>query len=177
MTGGGSYDDNYDTGENVTLPYLLDRRISKLDYVVISHFDSDHAQGLWAVLENIKVDNVVISKQFEITDNFERFLEIVKAKCQKVLCVKKGDVIRVDKSSRIEILFPVEDIKKYISQNAINNNSIVCKYVDKNVSVLYTGDIEKIAEEKLVEMYRGTKVLEADVLKVAHHRFENIYYF
>ena len=177
IDGGGSYDEEDDVGENVTLPYLLDRRISKLDYVIISHFDSDHVQGLWAVLENIRVDNVVISKQFEKTENFEKFLSIVKDKRLKVLVVKKGDVIKVDKNSRIEILFPVADVQDYILQNAINNNSIVCKFVDKNVSVLYTGDIEKVAEEKLIELYGAGSALEADVLKVAHHRFENFFNF
>ena len=33
-----------------------------------------------------------------------------------------------------------------ISENAINNNSLVCKLVYKNFSILFTGDIEKIAE-------------------------------
>lgn len=171
IDGGGSYDEDYDVGENITLPYLLDRRISKLDYVIISHFDSDHVQGLWAVLNHIKVENVVISKQYEMTENFQKFLKIVKEKRLNVLVVKRGDVIKVDNSSRIEVLFPVADVKAYISQNLINNNSIVCKFINKNVSVLYTGDIEKVAEEKLVEMYRGSPALEADVVKVSHHRF------
>ena len=177
IDGGGSYDEDYDVGENVTLPYLLDRRISKLDYVIISHFDSDHVQGLWAVLKNIKVENVVISKQYEMTENFEKFLEIVKDKGLNVLVVKKGDVIKVDKWARIEVVFPVADVKDYISQNAINNNSIVCKFGDRNVSVLFTGDIEKVAEERLVQLYKGSAVLEADILKVAHHRFENLVCF
>jgi len=177
LIGGGSYDEDYDVGENVTLPYLLDRRISKLDYVIISHFDSDHVQGLWAVLENIKVKNVVISKQYEMTENFEKFLEIVKDKGLNVLVVKKGDVIKVDKWARIEVLFPVADVKDYISKNAINNNSIVCKFVDRNISVLFTGDIEKVAEERLIQLYKGSAAIEADILKVAHHRFENIVCF
>lgn len=39
--GGGDNDKNY-IGKNVLLPYLLDRKIKSLDYVVISHFDTDH---------------------------------------------------------------------------------------------------------------------------------------
>jgi len=42
IDGGGS--ENYDVGENVLLPYLLDRGIYTLDYVLISHFDSDHCK-------------------------------------------------------------------------------------------------------------------------------------
>ena len=66
--GGGS--ENHDVGKNTTLPYLLDRRITTLDYVIISHFDSDHVQGLFAVLNNIKVKNVIISEQIKVSSNY-----------------------------------------------------------------------------------------------------------
>lgn len=36
--------DKYDYGKNVVLPYLLDRRITKLEYIIVSHFDSDHVR-------------------------------------------------------------------------------------------------------------------------------------
>ena len=40
IDGGGS--ETYDVGENILVPYLLDRKIKKVDYVIISHFDQDH---------------------------------------------------------------------------------------------------------------------------------------
>lgn len=169
IDGGGSSNDSYDVGENVTLPYLLDRRISKLDYVVVSHFDSDHIQGLYAVLENLKVKNVVISKQYENTENFQKFLNIIKEKNINLIIVKMGDVIQIDKYSRLEILFPLKNTSEYIIQNAINNNSIVCKYVDRNISILYTGDIEEVAEQVIIKLYKNTNKLKSDILKVAHH--------
>ena len=167
IDGGGS--ESYDVGKNTTLPYLLDRRINKLDFVIISHFDSDHVQGLLTVLKNIKVENIIFSKQFEMAENYGKFLDIVKEKKINLILAKKGDVIKIDKNAYIEVLFPLENVKEYISQNAINNNSLVFKYKDRNISILYTGDIEKIAEEKLVNLYRGTNKLKADILKVAHH--------
>ena len=44
IDGGGSEFGSFDVGESILLPYLLDRRITKLDYIVISHFDSDHVR-------------------------------------------------------------------------------------------------------------------------------------
>ena len=41
---GGGTDGTYDIGNNVLIPYLLDRGIYKIDYVMISHFDSDHCK-------------------------------------------------------------------------------------------------------------------------------------
>lgn len=42
--GGSSNDDEFDIGKQVLIPYLLDRGICKLDYIIISHFDSDHVR-------------------------------------------------------------------------------------------------------------------------------------
>lgn len=169
MIGGGSENNNYDVGKNVVLPYLLDRRIKCLDYVIISHFDSDHVKGLFVVFQNIKVKNVIIAKQYESTENYERFLDIINKERCNVILAKKGDIIQIDNKSRLEILFPFVSRNDYIKENAINNNSIVFKYIDRNVSVLYTGDIEKLAEESLIKEYGGTNQLAANILKVSHH--------
>lgn len=57
-----------------------------------------------------------------------------------------------------------------ISDNAINNNSLVCKLVYKNFSMLFTGDIEEIAEKAIISKYvNKLELLNADILKVAHH--------
>ena len=42
--GGNDYAENFDVGKQILLPYLLNRGISHLDYIVISHFDSDHVR-------------------------------------------------------------------------------------------------------------------------------------
>lgn len=40
IDGGGS--ENFDVGKNTLLPYLLSRKITKIDYMFISHTDEDH---------------------------------------------------------------------------------------------------------------------------------------
>ena len=42
IDGGGSDNDNFNVGEKTVLPYLLNRKIMTIDYMMISHFDSDH---------------------------------------------------------------------------------------------------------------------------------------
>ena len=57
-----------------------------------------------------------------------------------------------------------------ISENAINNNSLVCKLVYKNFSMLFTGDIEEVAEKEILRFYENRlDLLRSDCLKVAHH--------
>ena len=38
-----------------------------------------------------------------------------------------------------------------------------------NFSMLFTGDIEQIAEEEMVKKYMNTNKLNSDILKIAHH--------
>ena len=47
IDGGGSEFGSFDVGERILLPYLLDRRINNIDYILISHLDSDHIGGLF----------------------------------------------------------------------------------------------------------------------------------
>ncbi len=166
IDGGGSKSlDEFDVGKNTLLPYLLDRKISKIEYLMISHFDSDHCNGLIAVLENLKVEKVIISKQIEICDEYKRIIEVIKKKNIKILIVKAGDKIVVDENVRLDILYPEEKLQ----HTDINNNSIVVKLSYNNFSMLFTGDIEEEAEKKIIEKYRDTNKLKSTIIKIAHH--------
>lgn len=40
---GEGHSEKYDYGKSVVLPYLLSHKIGVIDYLVLSHFDLDHA--------------------------------------------------------------------------------------------------------------------------------------
>lgn len=117
-------------------------------------------------MENLKVKTAIITKQGKVSENYKRFLEIVKRKNIKVIVVKAGDKIKIDKDIYFDIIFPEE---KQIEENVLNNNSIVAKLVYKEFSILFTGDVEEIAERKILEKYANTNKLNTTILKVAHH--------
>ena len=162
IDGGGS--ESFDVGEKVLLPYLLDRRIRKIDYIMISHFDTDHCKGIFTVIENLKVKNIIISKQAEKSENYKKFKEIVANKKINIILVKAGDKIKIDKYIYFKILFPTE---KLIMQNPLNNNSIVSQLNYKSFKMLFTGDIEEIAEKEILNLQKDK--LKSTILKVAHH--------
>lgn len=166
LDGGGSEGSDYDVGERVLVPYLLDRGIYKIDYVVISHFDSDHCKGLFTVIEKLNVKNVVISKQGEFSKNYEYFLGLASARNVNIIYIRDGDRIQIDNTTYIDFFWPKEEL---VRENILNNNSIVCKFNYKNISVLFTGDIEEIAEKRIITEYRKCNVLNSSILKVAHH--------
>ena len=166
IDGGGSTGSDFDVGESTLLPYILDRGYKKIDLMFISHFDQDHIGGLFTILKELKVNRVCISKQEENSQNYKKFLEIVEEKDIPVSIVKIGDKIKIEKSLYFDILWPKEE---QIEENKINNNAIVMKLNYNNFSCLFTGDIEKVAEDKIVNLYKDKSVLESDILKVAHH--------
>lgn len=45
IDGGGSESDTFDVGKKTVIPYILDRGYNKIDYIFISHFDSDHIRA------------------------------------------------------------------------------------------------------------------------------------
>ena len=168
IDGGGSENSDFDVGKNILLPYLLDRGIKKLDYIMVSHFDTDHVEGLIYVMKEIKVKNVIISKQPENSENFEQFIQIAKNKKINVIVVNKGDILNVEKNLYFKILWP--NSEKTTTENTLNNNSLVAKLEYKNFSVLFTGDIEEVAEKRILQEYENNlQILNSTVLKVAHH--------
>lgn len=159
---GGSESGKFDVGENTLVPYLLDRGITCLDYICISHFDADHCQGFEYLLENIRVKNIIISKQYEVTDNFNKIMNIVDKRNINILKVEAGNVIKLDKYVKLKVLHPGSKL----SSN-INDNSIVIKLEYSHFSCLFTGDISKEVENSLINKYGN--YLKTDILKVAHH--------
>ncbi len=111
--------------------------------------------------------NVIIGKQFEDSENYQKFIKIVKERNIKVQVVEAGQRINIEKDLYFDVLWPMSE--NAISENSINNNSLVCKIVYRDFSMLFTGDIEAIAEKAIFEKYKNTSILKSTILKVAHH--------
>lgn len=50
IDGGGSLSEEYDIGKSILQPYLLDRKIKTIDFLIISHFDFDHVRSVYFTL-------------------------------------------------------------------------------------------------------------------------------
>lgn len=158
-------------GEKILMPYLLDRKIMKINYIVISHFDTDHCQGLIYIMKELKVENVIIGKQFEECENLNEFRQVVNEKKINVIVVEEGKKIDIEKDIYFDILWPKS--VNNIQDNIINNNSLVLKFNfithNNDFSMLFTGDIEEQAEKELINEYKTNNMLKSSILKVAHH--------
>lgn len=118
----------------VLLSYLLDRRIKTIDYIIISHFDSDHCNGLINVIESLNVKNILISKQAYFSEEYINIAKIINKEKINVIHVKQGDSLKIDKQVKVDILYPTKDLE----YEDLNNNSIVAKISYNNFKMLFT---------------------------------------
>ena len=116
-------------------------------------------------MKEMKVKNAIITKQIEDSDNFQEFLKTTNEENVNIILVEAGDKIQIENNLYFDVLWP--NSKYYISENPLNNNSLVCKLIYKDFSMLFTGDIEEIAEKEILKIYKDR--LKANILKVAHH--------
>jgi competence protein ComEC len=145
---GAKYSEKSDLASTVILPYLNGEGIKKLERLIISHGDNDHAGGAKTLLKNIPVNSLMTSVP-----------ELFRG--HKPVSCKEGISWRLD-GVNFEFLAP--------DRNDLfegNNASCVLKISSVNGSVLLPGDIEKNTERSLVQ-YKREK-LKADVLIAPHH--------
>ena len=159
MDTGGSLMSSFDIGQNITLPYIEKLGLMSLDGVIITHFDEDHYQGLYALMKEIEIKNIYASY---IPDNINLLNEI-SSKNIPITVLKENDLIRLDKNTTLRVIWPFfnGDKDRYIS----NDKSLVSKLSYKSFNILFTGDIEKDVEAKILDKLDD----DINILKVPHH--------
>ncbi|MCX5782601.1 MAG: MBL fold metallo-hydrolase [Elusimicrobia bacterium] len=159
---GGSSDTNISN-------FLSKTGYSTIDFLVLTHPHSDHYAGLNYVFDKMQVNgfyDTKIDNARASGDDSVRNKAKIEPGCTTYYPIE-GSTLNWDPEVRAELFNTC--ISTTISNNGyqINDASIVLKLTYKGKSVLFTGDIGKGVEERLIKQY-GDK-LKADILKVAHH--------
>lgn len=160
---GGSVFGKFDVGESVLLPYLKKSGVRKLDGVFLSHFDADHVKGLLALFEEVKIDTIFIGYKNPENALYREIIESAKKHGVEVCVITRGDKLKIDKVSRIEVLHPSLDVSHYSDEND-KSLVFILKLYDREI--VFTGDIEEKSEDYIVENTRKRKI---DIIKVPHH--------
>ena len=157
-------------GQYQLIPYLKSRGISRLDGIYISHTDEDHISGVREILDYIskgltiiRVENLILPDWDEVQDNknFQELTELAKAAGTRVIYVNAGDRVRYGETT-LKVLWP----EAGATGKEVNEDAMVIEMTNGAFKGVFTGDIGKDTEDKLLQ--KG--VLEdVDFLKVAHH--------
>ncbi len=152
---GPAYSVEADAGARVVLPFLRGEGIGRIDRMMITHLDNDHAGGAAAVASVLPTDMLLSS-----LPTTHRVMGHVP---YRVPCLR-GQSWEWD-GVRFEVLHP--GTAAYESGARPNAMSCVLRITAGAQSVLLTGDIEAREEAALIR--EGMAALRADVLLVPHH--------
>ncbi len=169
IDGGGVFDDRFDIGEQVVVPFLLSQWIGRLDLVVLSHPHPDHLNGLMAVLRHFPVGQVWDGGQRVESTTYLWFQEVLRDKRIPHKIYEAGHHTSEFDPVQIAVFHPPKPLLRGSPRGRfsdVNSNSLVLAVRYDNVTLLLPGDIEDEAERLLLE--RGAD-LSAQVLKVPHH--------
>ena len=150
-------------GEAVVSPVLWNKGYSRIDYVLATHADADHMQGLEEIAKNFEIGRVLVGRQPRNDPEFRAFDDVVTNREIPIDLIARGKVMKIG-GATVEVLYPLADASPDAASD--NNHSVVVRIVYGNRAFLLTGDIESDAERQLLN---GGGTLEAAVVKVPHH--------
>ncbi len=151
---GPQYGPEADAGSRVVVPVLRGAGVSRIDTLIVSHNDSDHSGGALSVLGAMPVELTLSSLAVPHPVRDKAALH------ERCLAGQHWEWDGV----RFDLLYP--DTADYTGKSKSNNVSCVLRVKTAGASVLFTGDIEKDAEARLLA--RG-EALQSDLLIAPHH--------
>lgn len=150
---------NFEVGKDTIAPLLKAKGIRKIDKLIITHGDFDHIGGAESLMKIFHIEEVIIGEKQEIAELEKFIISLAIKNGTKVTKVKRGMGWSAQEH-KFFVLSPFGD------EFTDNNQSIVLYAFLGNTTWLFTGDLEKEGEDRLLRTYPN---LQANILKVGHH--------
>lgn len=141
--------------------FLKEQGVSIIDIVVWTHPYPENIGSIIDILNEYPVGKFVGSGHLYTNKSYEDLLGVIQNKSIQYQTPKRGEALAFASGIQVQVLNP----PKKLFEN-INENSLVLRLVDNNVSFLLMGDAGLRAEESI--MYEGYYV-DSDILKVGRH--------
>lgn len=154
----------YDGGDrdksSFVVSYLKGEKVDSLDYVIASHYDADHLNGVVGALNVFPVKQVFSPDYTADTRVFHSFHSVINEKSISREQPKVGTTYQLGDAS-FQILSPSN-----ANYTDPNNYSVAIRITDGDSSFLITGDAESDSESEICK----TKLeLESDLYVMGHH--------
>jgi competence protein ComEC len=166
--GSGQFEsDERSIGESVVSEYLWWRGLDHIDYILATHADADHMDGLNDVARNFAVGSALVARMPGTDPEYCEFTKTLGFERVPIRTVGGGDELKFGDVT-VEVLWPVAFTNPDAPSG--NNDSVVLRLRYGNRSILLTGDIEAPAEKRILDRAAFSREnLKVDVIKVAHH--------
>ncbi len=144
---------------SLVVSYLEKQGVEALSMVVCTHPHEDHCGGLAGVLAVYPTEKFLTSTTTYDSNAFDNMMKYVDQQCLEPIIPKPNDRFSLG-AAVVTVLGPV---KSYAD---VNNYSLVLMVQLGEKKFLFTGDMERDAEQDLLDAGISVK---ADVLKAGHH--------
>lgn len=145
--------------ERVLLPFLRERGLRRVDWLVLSHPHADHIADVAGLAEAVPIGEIWWSgDEREATDTL---LDPIRARSPVRVTARK--TLKVG-SVTVEVLAPDQAWARY---STVNDASVVLMLSHGDHRILLTGDAQAESEARMVQAWG--EGLRADVLKLGHH--------
>jgi competence protein ComEC len=155
--------DTRSIGESVVSEFLWWRGLDHVDYILATHADADHIDGLSDVARNFAVRAALVARTPVKDEEYTRFAQTLAERNIPVRVIGAGDVLKFGEVTA-KVLWPAPVGNQ--SAPSRNNDSVVLRLQFGGRAVLLTGDIESAGEKGIL---RSGEDVRADIVKVAHH--------
>lgn len=167
---GGLPGDSTQMAESVVIPYIKSLGIDKLDMVFNTHPDNDHIGGLFAVLEEMSVGELVVFDGYIDNTKHQQLVKQAENNAVPVEYVADGDVFKLSDKFEIEVMSP--DSGESFGGEEVNNGSLVLHFSYEDFDLLTTGDL--VGGEMATAIDR-LDCADIEVLQLPHHGSKNSY--
>jgi competence protein ComEC len=134
---------------------LLSQGISRLDGVVVTHYDRDHAGGVGYLLQRIPADAIFLPE----SPDEDGILETILPYCDGGEVFVENDLLIGYENTKISVFAP-------ILSSTDNERGLCVLFRDEKCDILITGDLSSLGEKLLV---REKDIPNLTALVVGHH--------
>ncbi len=165
---GGTTYERFDMGRGVVGPYLWNRGIRTIDYVIATHPQLDHVGGLAWVLNHFSVGSywgIGMARDEPFYDRLEQ-ARVRRGLAEHI--ARSGERIDFSPDCRLSIENPPDTeppLQDRKGGRDLNNRSIVTRLLCGGHAMLFPADVERDALARMAASRRD----RVEVLKVPHH--------
>lgn len=142
--------------QRTLIPYLKSRGVAKIDQLILTNTDKEHAGDLLEVTKAFHVGEILVSKG-SLTQ--KEFVAELQATQTKVCSVTAGENLPIF-GGYLEVLSP----RKIGEADSYDSLVLYGKLLDKHF--LFSGNLKEKGEKELLKQYPN---LEVDILKAGQH--------
>jgi competence protein ComEC len=155
-----------DVGRRIIIPFMRSQAISNLDAIIISHNDIDHINAIPEIVNDAKTKSIFANDDFLIDKENSGAPKFLNDYLKNLgFNIQNLDKLQIKGPAGIKIIWPSKDA---LGNNQLSDNdrSAVALIEYAGVKILFCSDIEKFAQQKILETYPD---LKADVVIAPHH--------